>query len=134
LADPSLPELAGWPRPGPAIPRPRQDRVASQAGERLAALHGLDPKPLHGILGPADWAGFLGGQRATATERQREVNLPDLWLSQIDGFLESVPLSPGRERVLLHTEVIREHLMVDPGTWTLSGLLDFERAMTGDRA
>jgi hygromycin-B 7''-O-kinase len=24
--------------------------------------------------------------------------------------------------------------VVNPGTWTLSGLLDFERAMTGDRA
>jgi hygromycin-B 7''-O-kinase len=35
--------------------------------------------------------------------------------------------------VLLHTEVIREHLVVNPGTWTLSGLLDFEQAMTGDR-
>jgi len=35
--------------------------------------------------------------------------------------------------VLLHTEVIREHLLVDPGTWTLSGRLDFETAMTGDR-
>ena len=41
---------------------------------------------------------------------------------------------PGRERVLLHTEVIREHLVVTPGPWTLSGLLDFETAMTGDRA
>jgi hygromycin-B 7''-O-kinase len=41
---------------------------------------------------------------------------------------------PGRERVLLHTEVIREHLVVTPGPWTLSGLLDFESAMTGDRA
>jgi hygromycin-B 7''-O-kinase len=36
--------------------------------------------------------------------------------------------------VLLHTEVIREHLVVTPGPWTLSGLLDFESAMTGDRA
>jgi hygromycin-B 7''-O-kinase len=34
----------------------------------------------------------------------------------------------------LHTEVMREHLVPNPGTWTLSGLLDFERAMTGDRA
>jgi hygromycin-B 7''-O-kinase len=42
---------AAW----PAIPRPHQDRVASQAGEMLAAPHGLDPGPLHGILGPADW-------------------------------------------------------------------------------
>ena len=121
---------AAW----PAIPRPDQDRVASLAGELLAALHALDPGPLHGILGPADWDGFLAGQRAPAAERQREVKLPGLWLSQIEGFLASVPAAPGRERVLLHTEVTREHLLVNPGTWTLSGLLDFETAMTGDRA
>ena len=121
---------AAW----PAIPPPHRDRVAGAAGEMLAALHGLDAGHLHAILGPADWAGFLAGQRATAAERQRAVNLPDLWLSQIEGFLESVPLASGRQRVLLHTEVIREHLVVDPGTWTLSGLLDFETAMTGDRA
>ena len=121
---------AAW----PAIPRPHQDRLVGQAGEMLAALHGLDPEPLHPILGPTDWAGFLTGQRATALERQRQVKLPDPWLSQIEGFLESAPLIPGQERVLLHTEVIREHLMVNPGTWTLSGLLDFETAMTGDRA
>ena len=121
---------AAW----PAIPRTHRDRVVSEAGEMLAALHGLDPEPLHRMLGPADWAGFLAGQRATAAERQRDVKLPDPWLGQIDGFLGSAPLTPGRERALLHTEVIREHLLVDPGTWTLSGLLDFETAMTGDRA
>ena len=64
---------AAW----PAIPRPHQDRVVSEAGEMLAALHGLDPEPLHGIPGPADWAGFLACQRATAPERQREAKLPD---------------------------------------------------------
>ena len=62
------------------------------------------------------------------------MKLPEVWLSQIEDFLESAPLTPGPERVLLHTEVIREHLMVNPRTWTLSGLLDFETAMTGDRA
>jgi hygromycin-B 7''-O-kinase len=35
--------------------------------------------------------------------------------------------------VLLHTEVTRGHLLVNPGTWTLSGLLDFETAVAGDR-
>jgi hygromycin-B 7''-O-kinase len=49
---------AAW----PAIPRPHQDRVVSEAGEMLAALHGLDPESMHGILGPADWAGSLAGQ------------------------------------------------------------------------
>jgi hygromycin-B 7''-O-kinase len=82
----------------------------------------------------ADWAGFLAGQRATAVRRQRAVRLPDPWLGQIEGFLGAAPLTPGRGRVLLHTEVTREHLVASPGPWTLSGLLDFETAMTGDRA
>ena len=117
----------------PAIPARHRDRIAGQAGELLAALHGLDPGPLHPVLGPADWAVFLASQRATAVERQREAGLPQAWLSQIEPFLGSVPLTPGRQRALLHTEVTRENLMVSPGTWTLSGLLDFETAMTGDR-
>lgn len=129
---PGIELAAAW----PAIPRPHRDRdrVVSEVGEMLTALHGLDPGPLQAILGPADWAGFLAGQRATAAERQRVVELPDLWLSQIESFLESAPLMPGRERVLLHTEVTREHLVVTPDPWTLTGLLDFETAMTGDRA
>jgi hygromycin-B 7''-O-kinase len=121
---------AAW----PAIPAAHRDRIAGQTGELLAALHGLDPGPLHPVLGPADWAGFLAGQRATAVERQREAGLPQVWLSQIEPFLGPVPLTPGRQRVLLHTEVTRENLVVSPGTWALSGLLDFETAMTGDRA
>jgi hygromycin-B 7''-O-kinase len=62
--------VAAW----PAIPRPHHDRVVSEAGEMLAALHGLDPEPLHGILGPADWAGFLACQRAMAPERRCQVS------------------------------------------------------------
>jgi hygromycin-B 7''-O-kinase len=30
-------------------------------------------------------------------------------------------------------QAVVEHLVVNPGTWTLSGLLDFETAMIGDR-
>jgi hygromycin-B 7''-O-kinase len=120
---------AAW----PAIRALHQDRIADQAGELLAVLHGLDPGPLEPVLGPPDWAGFLASQRATAVERQREAGLPQAWLSQIEPFLRPVPLTPGRQRVLLHTEVTRENLVVSPASWTLSGLLDFETAMTGDR-
>lgn len=118
----------------PAISARHRDRIASQAGELLAALHSLDPRPLHSVLGPAGWAGFLARQRATAAERQRKAGLPQAWLSQIEPFLGSVPLASGHQRALLHTEVTRENLIVSPGTWTLSGLVDFETAMTGDRS
>jgi hygromycin-B 7''-O-kinase len=40
---------AAW----PAIPRPHQDRVVSQAGEMLAALHGLDPACSSRVATPA---------------------------------------------------------------------------------
>jgi len=70
---------AAW----PAIPGPHRDRIVSEAGELLAALHGLDPGPLHGVLGPADWDGFLAGQRATAAERQREAKLAEPCSSRV---------------------------------------------------
>ena len=45
------------------------------------------------------------------------------------------PARPTREQVLLHTEIMREHLLVEPAGsgWRLSGLFDFEPAMRGAR-
>jgi hygromycin-B 7''-O-kinase len=124
-------ELApAWPR----VPAADQDRLADATGEMLAALHAVPPEPLSDVLGPDRWAPFLAGQRAKAVERQRERGLPEPWLEQIPEFLESVPLTAEPRRVLLHTEVMREHLLVDPDRWILSGLFDFEPAMIGDRA
>src|ERR1035441_5572382 len=80
-----------------------------------------------------NWAAFLVEQRATAVERQRQVRLGEAWLEQIPEFLDSVPLPGQPDLALLHTEIMREHLVVDPGRWTLSGVLDFEPAMIGDR-
>jgi hygromycin-B 7''-O-kinase len=56
-------------------------------------------------------------------------------LAQIGGFLDGVVLAPGPRPVLLHTEVMREHLLVvrDGAAWKLSGLFDFEPAMRGAR-
>jgi len=57
--------------------------TGARLAELLAALHGLDPGPLRGVLGPADWDGFLAGQRATVRQRQRDVELRDLRLSNL---------------------------------------------------
>ena len=131
-----MPQLPGedlaktWPQILPGA----RDRIADEAGGLLAALHALDPEPLAGVIGPENWAAFLAGQRATAVARQREVKLPAVWLEQIPEFLGSVPLPGDPGRALLHTEMMREHLVVTPGRWRLSGVFDFEPAMIGDRA
>ncbi|WP_026929800.1 phosphotransferase family protein [Glycomyces tenuis] len=124
-------ELApAWER----IPEAARERLADAIGEMLAAMHALDTTGLGESIGPKDWRAFVAEQSATAVERQRAHRLPEPWLEQIPDFLASVPLVHGDERSLLHTEVMREHLLVDPETWALTGLFDFEPAMVGDRA
>ena len=109
------------------------DRVADETGAALAALHGLDIAPVATL--PPDWDAFVAAQRPSAVERQRERRLAPHWLALIDPFLEAwVPPAPAR-RVLLHTEVMREHLMIEArpaGGACVSGLFDFEPAMIGD--
>ncbi|MEU6669105.1 aminoglycoside phosphotransferase family protein [Streptomyces sp. NPDC046727] len=111
-----------------------RERLVTEIGEALAELHSLDPDPLADVLGPEDWGVFLDRRRAGAVEQQRAHGLPAAWLEQIPDFLASVPLPRAPRRSLLHTEVMRQHFLVDPDGWRLTGLFDFEPAMIGDRA
>ncbi|MGH3373121.1 MAG: phosphotransferase family protein [Actinoallomurus sp.] len=128
------PLTEAWPR----LTAGERDRLAARLGTTLAALHEVDTASLSG-LGPADWPEFLAGQRAGCPARQRERGLDEVWAERIPEFLESVPL-PAAAPVLLHTEVMREHLLAGGGAgrdgvgrWPLSGLFDFEPAMLGAR-
>ncbi|MFJ9736830.1 phosphotransferase [Streptomyces sp. NPDC101166] len=116
------------------VPRSHRERLVTEVGETLAALHALDPDPLGDVLGPGDWGAFLDRQGAGAVERQRALGLPSTWLEQIPDFLASVPLPRDPHRCLLHTEVMQQHFLLDPDGWRLTGLFDFEPAMIGDRA
>jgi hygromycin-B 7''-O-kinase len=111
-----------------------RDRLAGQLGETIAALHQLPP-PAIADWWPADWSGFVAHQRAKCVSEQRALGLPALWADQITAFLDAVAL-PSRPSVLLHTEIMRQHLLVGEGTegaWQLTGLIDFEPAMRGER-
>ncbi|AHH97714.1 aminoglycoside 3'-phosphotransferase/choline kinase family protein [Kutzneria viridogrisea] len=103
--------------------------VAAQVGESLAALHEV---PVVDGLGPADWSGWLAEQRAGCVARQRALGADERLLSGVPAFLEQVVV-PGGAPVLLHTEVMGDHLLVSPEDWRLSGLFDFEPAMGGGR-
>lgn len=116
------------------VPTAGRDRLAGQLGEMVAALHETPPPAIRNWW-PADWPGFVAQRRAQAVSEQRGLGLPAAWAEQIPGFLDAVTLPPGTP-VLLHTEVMREHLLVTEapdGAWQLSGLTDFEPAMRGER-
>jgi len=115
----------------PELTAADRDRLADELGAGLAALHSLDVAPLGALT--ADWGAFLAAQRASAVERQRARGLDERWLAQIPGFLDAwMPPLEG-PRALLHTELMREHLLVSPapGRWHVTGLFDFEPAMVG---
>jgi hygromycin-B 7''-O-kinase len=127
---PGVPLDTAWDR----VSAQDRDRLAAQLGQTIAALHQMPP-PVIADWWPADWPSFVSGQQARCVREQRELGLPAAWADQIPEFLAAVSLPPGPP-VLLHTEIMREHLLVDhspAGAWRLSGLIDFEPAMRGER-
>ena len=115
------------------VPARDRDGLAGQLGETIASLHQLPPPAIPGWW-PTDWSAFVARQRAECAGEQRSLGLPELWAGQLDGFLDEIAL-PARPPVLLHTEIMSQHLLVTEGAggWRLSGLIDFEPAMRGER-
>ena len=127
---PGVPLDTVWSQAGAA----ERDRLAGQLGETIAALHQLTPPEIPGWW-PADWPSFVTQQRGQCAAEQRSLGLAGSWADQLDGFLAEVA-PPSGSPVLLHTEIMSEHLLVTQspgGSWRLSGLIDFEPAMRGER-
>jgi hygromycin-B 7''-O-kinase len=116
----------------PALALSERDRIADTLGEAIAALHAIDTTPLAGL--PPRWEEFIAAQHASAAERQARRGLDAYWLERVPDFLQRWMPLPAARHVLLHTEIMREHLMLDrdaTGSTDLSGLFDFEPAMLG---
>jgi hygromycin-B 7''-O-kinase len=116
-----------WPRIGADDRR----RLMRDVGIALAELHAV---PTHDLAPLAtNWQNFMNAQRAACRERQLAKGLASPWADAIEDFLERWTPSDDGRRVLLHTEVMREHLLVErrQRSWQLTGLVDFEPAMLG---
>jgi hygromycin-B 7''-O-kinase len=98
-----------------------RDRLAGQLGETIAALHQL-PLPAVNDWQPANWPAFVAHQRERCASEQRALGLPALWADQIPEFLDAVTLPAGAP-VLLHTEVMRQHLLaIEHLSWWMERL------------
>jgi hygromycin-B 7''-O-kinase len=112
----------------PALSASACDRLADTLGQTLAALHAIDTAPLANL--PPRWEDFIAEQAATATARQSKRRLDAYWLERVADFLARWMPPPAARHALLHTEIMREHLLVD-ADGRASGLFDFEPAMVG---
>ncbi|ASR39020.1 hypothetical protein BAY61_06195 [Prauserella marina] len=122
---PGEPLSGAWPR----LSASERTGLAERIGVALAELHAVTDPSLE-KLEPLDWQAFVRERRDVVVGEQRERGLAEEWLSQIPGFLDTVDVG-ATEPVLLHTEVMREHVLLREGTAIPSGLFDFEPAMRG---
>ena len=107
-----------------------KERLCVAIGESAAELHRVPVGSLADL--EPRWDLFLQSQRRAASEKQRGHSLAEEWVEQIDPFLLNTAL-PERSDVILHTELMRQHFLVERGAsgWSLTGLVDFEPAMIG---
>jgi aminoglycoside phosphotransferase (APT) family kinase protein len=91
--------------------------------EQLAALMGVDAQPL------AQWRDEAAGTYATVTGE-----VPAAHRRAVEAFLEAPPPAGGWTPVFSHNDLGIEHVLVDPGAWTVTGIIDWSDAAIVDPA
>jgi len=106
-------------------------QLMREMGAALAALHATATDELAPLA--VDWPRFMDAQRVSCRDRQLARGLGTPWVDAVEDFLARWAPSDNGRRVLLHTEVMREHILVQrrDGAWRIGGLIDFEPAMLG---
>lgn len=122
----------------PGVPaadaQPDLPALADAVAELLTALHAVPPAELAGVVEPdpdsaEEWLRQVGEEYADA----REHCPPDL-RADIEAFLAAAPPAPATRPVFCHNDVRDYHLLVDPGTGRVTGLIDWTDAVLGDPA
>jgi hygromycin-B 7''-O-kinase len=120
----------------PSLSRCDQVRLAGDIGRWLAALHALDPGNVDTTaakVGITAWPQFIREQAARCADLHVSRGLSAAWAAQIPSFLQRAGVDPVERPSLLHTEIMRAHVLVqqDASGWSPSGVIDFEPAMLG---
>jgi aminoglycoside phosphotransferase (APT) family kinase protein len=89
----------------------------------LAALADVDDQP------PAEWRGEAAEAYATVAGQ-----VPAVHRGAVEAFLEAPPPPGGWTSVFSHNDLGIEHVLVDPGSWTVTGIIDWSDAAIVDPA
>jgi aminoglycoside phosphotransferase (APT) family kinase protein len=135
LAYPKLPGVPLLDRPEPE--RTRHARaVAAALGGLLAALHAAEVDP--DLVSTQDSApGAPGAQWLADAERAYAdiaASLPGSRRPAVESFLRSAPPPPAGLRVLSHNDLGIEHVLADPATGAVTGVIDWSDAGLTDPA
>ncbi|MFB7330184.1 phosphotransferase family protein [Streptomyces adustus] len=124
----------------PLLDLPRHRRavhgtsIAATLGELLTALHAVPVDRLADLVDtdhqpPAEW-------RDEAAEHYTAVagRVPAAHRGPVEAFLDAAPPSDGCTPTFSHNDLGIEHVLVDPVTWTVTGVIDWSDAAVVDPA
>jgi len=94
-------------------------------------LHNLPTAPF--FRGPVIWNDFIDNQITDIVKNHKNHGLEGPLLDQITDYVTSelIDFKDERNMVPLHTELMKEHILVDPDSGKITGLIDYEPSMIG---
>jgi aminoglycoside phosphotransferase (APT) family kinase protein len=109
--------------------------LARDLGRLLSLLHRVDTSRIPPL--PARWDRGSWGEMAASLTAEADVVrplLPGDVLSQAEPYLAGQvrPPEPGGTARFIHNDICADHVLLDPDTGRLSGLIDFGDSMVGD--
>ena len=148
----------------PAVPLPLPEPVVVDGGRGCLAYRLLPGRPALGLGDVADHAadlgavlgGFLAALHALPTDGDLaqpddapleewlaearalypdvRAHVPERYRAAVEHFLAAEPPSPAGHLVLAHNDLGIEHVLVDPATWEVTGVIDWGDVAVTDRA
>ncbi|MGW3153287.1 phosphotransferase family protein [Streptomyces sp. NPDC001089] len=124
----------------PLLDMPRHRRadhvtsIAATLGAFLAVLHAVPVDRAAGLVdtdhpSPTEWLRQAAETHATVAGR-----IPASHRRPVESFLETAPPPAGRTVVFSHNDLGIEHVLVDPVTWAVTGVIDWSDAAVVDPA
>ena len=108
--------------------------VGATLGELLTALHAAPVEPLARLVDIDDQP--LGDWRREAAETYAQVGeeVPVEYRRRVEAFLDAPPPAHEWAPVFSHNDLGIEHVLVDAGTWNVTGVIDWSDAAIVDPA
>jgi len=120
------------------LPIPRREAhstsIAATLGELLAALHRAPADRMTELVDTDDQPAQRWLSEAADTYATIAQKLPPAHRPAVEAFLDTPPPPDGHPLVFSHNDLGIEHVLVDPATWTVTGIIDWSDAAMVDPA
>jgi aminoglycoside phosphotransferase (APT) family kinase protein len=108
--------------------------VATALGRLLRELHATPPDRVSDLVEPDDFSPSQQLEEAAAHVGVAADAIPVAHRRGVDAFLAQPPPAPAAGRVFSHNDLGIEHVLVDPATGALTGIIDWSDAALVDPA